>query len=173
MEKQSYALVKSLNHFKSYVGYSRIVSFTPHPTAKDILSQHDCLGTSGKWVSKIQECDLEIKPTKIIKGQVLANLITKCNEEEIGLKDEHCNMVSVVTHVLEKQDWYKDMVFYLRHLTSPSHLPEHKRISLRLKASNYSFIDQGYQGMGWRSPDGVIPRCVDSEEVENLKTEFH
>jgi hypothetical protein len=39
-------------------------------TVKDILAQHDCLGVRGKWVSKIQEYDLEIKPTKLVKGQV-------------------------------------------------------------------------------------------------------
>jgi hypothetical protein len=113
MEKQSYALVKSLKHFRTYVGYSRIVAFVPHPAVKDILSQHDCLGTRGKWVSKIQEYDLEIKPTKIIKGQGLAKLMTKGNEEALGLKDEHCNMVSAVTQVLEQHDWYKrhDLLF--------------------------------------------------------------
>jgi hypothetical protein len=51
-------------------------SFCASPTVKDILSQQDCLGTRGKWVSKIQEYDLEIKPTKIIKGQGLVKLMT-------------------------------------------------------------------------------------------------
>jgi hypothetical protein len=29
MEKQAYALVKSLKHFRTYVGYSRIISTFP------------------------------------------------------------------------------------------------------------------------------------------------
>ena len=47
-----------------------------HTVVKDILSQQDCLGIRGKWVSKIQEYDLDIKPTKLIKGQGLAKMLT-------------------------------------------------------------------------------------------------
>jgi hypothetical protein len=68
MEKKSYALVKSLKHFQVYIGYSNIVGYVPHATVKDILGQHDYLGDRGKWVSKIQEYDIEIKPTKLNKG---------------------------------------------------------------------------------------------------------
>ena len=72
-EKQAYALVKSLKHFRNYAGYNKIKAYVPYPAVKDVLSQQDCMGTRGKWVSKIQEYDLEIKPTKIIKGQGFKN----------------------------------------------------------------------------------------------------
>jgi hypothetical protein len=75
-EKQAYALVKSLKHFRTYVGYNKIKAFIPYPAVKDVLSQQDCLGSRGKWVSQIQEYDLEIKPTKIIKGKGLAKMMT-------------------------------------------------------------------------------------------------
>ena len=71
MEKQSYALVKYLKHFRTYIGYSKVVGYVPHSVVKAILSQQDCLGIRGKWVSKIQEYDLEIKPTKLIKAHDL------------------------------------------------------------------------------------------------------
>ena len=48
MEKQAYALVKSLKHFRTYVGYSKIIGYVPHPAVKDIMSQQDCLGIKGK-----------------------------------------------------------------------------------------------------------------------------
>ena len=38
MEKQAYALVKSLKHFRTYVGYSKIIAYVPHSAVKDILS---------------------------------------------------------------------------------------------------------------------------------------
>ena len=75
MEKQAYALVKSLKHFKTYVGYSKIIGYVPHAAIKDIMSQQDFLCIRGKWVSNIQEYDLEIKPTKLIKGHDLANML--------------------------------------------------------------------------------------------------
>eukprot|EP00253_Pinus_taeda_P034527 PITA_34527 len=75
MEKQAYALVKSLKHFKTYVGYSKIITFIPHSAVKDISTQTDCLGARAKWVTKIQEYDLEIRPTKLVKGQGLAQML--------------------------------------------------------------------------------------------------
>jgi hypothetical protein len=67
-KKQAYALVKSLKHFQTSIGYNKIKSSVPYLVVKEILSQQDCLGSRGKWVSKIQEHDLETKPSKIIKG---------------------------------------------------------------------------------------------------------
>ena len=54
MEKQAYALVKSLKHFRTYIRYSKVIGYVPHTTVKVILSQKDYLGIRGTWVSKIQ-----------------------------------------------------------------------------------------------------------------------
>ena len=37
MEKQAYALVKSLKHFRTYIGYSKLVGYVPHSAVKDIF----------------------------------------------------------------------------------------------------------------------------------------
>jgi hypothetical protein len=90
----AYALVKSLDHFMSYVGCNKIKVYVPYPAVKDILSKQDCLGTRGKWVSKIQEYDLEIKPTNIIKGQGLAKILTESNEESIQMgENDQINVI--------------------------------------------------------------------------------
>ena len=91
MEKQAYALVKSLKHFRTYIEYSKIIGYVPHATVKDIMSQHDCLSIMGKWVSTIQEYDLEIKPTKLIKGQGLAKMLTQGNEKALGMIFQNSN----------------------------------------------------------------------------------
>ena len=39
MEKQASALVKSLTHFRTYVDYSKIISFVPHYVVKNILTK--------------------------------------------------------------------------------------------------------------------------------------
>ena len=85
MEKHAYALVKFLKYFRNYVGYSKIVGYVPHAAIKDFLSQRDCLGIRGKWVSNIQEYDLEIKPTKLMKGQGLDKMLTHGNEKALGM----------------------------------------------------------------------------------------
>jgi hypothetical protein len=86
-EKQAYALVKSLNHFRNYIGHNKIKAYVPYPAVKDVLSQQDCMGIRGKWVSKIQEYDLEIKPTKIVNGQGLEKMLTESNQEAIQLEE--------------------------------------------------------------------------------------
>ena len=54
MEKQAYALVKSLKHFRTYLGYSKIIGYVPHAAVKDIMSQQDCLGIRGKWFQRFK-----------------------------------------------------------------------------------------------------------------------
>ena len=71
MEKQAYALVKALKYFRVYILHSHIIAYIPNIVVKDILSQ-DPDGKRGKWIVVILEYDLEIKPTKLIKGQGLA-----------------------------------------------------------------------------------------------------
>ena len=68
LEKHAYAMVKSLKAFRTYVFHSKIIAYVPSSSVKDILVQPDSDGRRGKWLAKIQEFDLEVKPTKIIKG---------------------------------------------------------------------------------------------------------
>ena len=67
MEKQALALVKALKDFRVYILHSHIIAFVLHTVVKDILSQ-DPDGKRGKWIATIHEYDLEIRPTKLIKG---------------------------------------------------------------------------------------------------------
>lgn len=59
------------------------MAYVLYPAVKDVLTQHDGLGVRGKWISKFQECDLDIRPIKIIKGQGMAKLLAKRNEKAL------------------------------------------------------------------------------------------
>jgi hypothetical protein len=85
MEKQAYALVKALKAFRVYVLHSKIIAYVPSASVKDILIQPDIDGKRSKWISKILEFDLEIKPTKLVKGQGLAKLLVESNYKPWGL----------------------------------------------------------------------------------------
>lgn len=121
MEKQAYGMVKSLKHFKTYTGYNRVTCYVPHPAMKDILSQQDCLGTKGKWVvnTKYNRYDAKIKPIKLITGKGLARLMAIGNKEALGLKEESCALVYAVNDELERQDWYRDIIYYLKNFSAP------------------------------------------------------
>ena len=79
MEKQSLALVNAIKEFRVYILYSHIVAYVPNSVVKDILTQDGPDGKRGKWVATILEYDIEIKPTKLIKGQGLAKLMVESN----------------------------------------------------------------------------------------------
>jgi hypothetical protein len=47
-EKQAYALVKSLKHFRVFIEYSKVIGYVPNPAVKDVLSQVEGLGSRGR-----------------------------------------------------------------------------------------------------------------------------
>ena len=79
IEKQAYALVKPLKFFWVYNMHSKVIAYVPNIAVKDVLVQPDTEGKRGRWIAKIMEFDLEIKPTKLIKGQGISHLLDKSN----------------------------------------------------------------------------------------------
>ena len=52
---------------------------------KDIIIQPDIDERRSKWIARILEFDLEIKPTKLVKGQGLAKLLVESNYKYLGV----------------------------------------------------------------------------------------
>ena len=50
MDKQAYALVKSLKDFRVYILHSHIVAYVPNNVRKSILTQPDPEGKRYKWI---------------------------------------------------------------------------------------------------------------------------
>eukprot|EP00253_Pinus_taeda_P011484 PITA_11484 len=69
MEKHAYAPIKAIKDFRVYILYSPVIAYVPKSVVKDILTQEELEGKRGKWIASILEYDIEIKPTKLIKGQ--------------------------------------------------------------------------------------------------------
>ena len=78
-------MVKAIKLFRIYILHSKIISYVPNATVKDILTQPDSEGKRGKWIANIMEYDVEIKPTKLVKGQGLEKLLVDSNCESFGL----------------------------------------------------------------------------------------
>jgi hypothetical protein len=79
MEKQAFALVKAIKDFRVYILHSHTIAYVLNAVVKDILTQDNPDGRRGKWIAVILEYDIEIKPTKLIKGQGLAKLMAESN----------------------------------------------------------------------------------------------
>ena len=85
MEKQAYACVKALKEFRVYILHSHSTGFVPYAAIKDILTQAEPDGRRAKWIATLLEYDIEIKPTKLVKGQGLAKLMAHSNCEALGV----------------------------------------------------------------------------------------
>ena len=85
----------AIHPFRVYILHSHIISFVPHTVVKDILSQYFD-GKRGKWIVVILEYDLEIRPTKLIKGQGLEKLMVESNFQALDMK-----MVDVLEEIEE------------------------------------------------------------------------
>jgi hypothetical protein len=79
-------------------------------------------------VSQIQEYDLEIKPSKIIKGKGLAKMLTEKNQEVIDMGERE--QINVMAREIENDEWYSDIIYYLKNITFLYHLVDHRRRSL-------------------------------------------
>eukprot|EP00253_Pinus_taeda_P024713 PITA_24713 len=79
IEKQALALIKALKDFRVYILHSHVLAYVPSAAVKDVLIQTEPEGRRGKWIASLLEYDVEIKPTKLIKGQGLAKLMAETN----------------------------------------------------------------------------------------------
>jgi len=78
--------VKALKSFRVYVMQSKIISYVPRSSIKETLIQPNSEGKSGKWIVKLLEYDLNINPTKLVKGQSLEKLISNSNCKALELR---------------------------------------------------------------------------------------
>ena len=87
MEKQDFALVKAIKDLRVYILYSHVIAYVPNAIVKDILTHNGIEGKRGKWIATVLEYDIEIKPTKLIKGQGLAKLMIETNCQALDINE--------------------------------------------------------------------------------------
>jgi hypothetical protein len=183
MENKAYAMVKALKAFRTYVLHSKVIAYIPTSSVKDILVQSDSDGKRGWWLAKIQEFDLEIKSTRLVKGQGLAKLLAESNfraleinglqgcEECVDMNelDEQITAIRIEEKFVSS-DWYKDIVSYLLTLKFPSDLSPYKARTLKLHAVKYCISEiQLY----WKDPLGFMLVCLFESKTKKVINEFH
>jgi hypothetical protein len=180
MEKHAYALVKDLKSFRVYVLHSKVIAYVPSAFVKEILIQPDIDGRRSKWIAKILEFDLEIRPTKLVKGQGLSKLLAKTNCKSLGVnfinacsenqQGELSDMSSQVHPSLAECAWYRDIIFFLQKLQPPDGMEKIKVRDSKLISIKYCLIDQV---LYWKYPLGVMLRCLDPQEAQKSMFDFH
>ena len=77
--------MKTLKEFRVYILHAHSTVFVPSAAIKDILTQAEPDGRRAKWIATLLEYDIEIKPTKLVKGQGLDRLMAQSNHEALGI----------------------------------------------------------------------------------------
>lgn len=173
MEKQAYALVKSIKDFRVYILYSHVIAYVPNTIVKDILTQEGIEGKRGKWIANILEYDMEIKPTKLIKGQGLAKLMTETRFQALDINelDNEQEMATPQIHqALLQSPWYADIIYVLLNLQAPLGLSRTKKRFLKMKASKFCILDDA---LIWKNHDGILLNCLTEDETNKVPKEFH
>jgi hypothetical protein len=176
MEKQAFALVKAIKDFRVYILHSHTIAYVLNAVVKDILTQDNPDGRRGKWIAIILEYDIEIKPTKLIKGQGLAKLMAESNFHALDINflaaaDEQGEQATPsVREVFLNSPWYADLIFVLHNLQAPPGLTKTKARFLKLKALKFCILEGN---LYWKDPGGILLNCLLKDEADKVLQEFH
>lgn len=179
MEKLAYAMVQSLKDFRVYIIHSHIIAFLPNTMVKDILTQPDVDGWRGKWIARLLDNDLEIWPTKLVKGRGLSQLMSETNYEILGIslcetsaQEEYVEQQATVqvSEQFPSSPWYKNIVYFLQTLQCPPNLSKTTARFLKLRAVKFCILEEA---LFWKDPGGLLLNYVTKDEAKKLTEEFH
>jgi hypothetical protein len=164
MEKQAYALVKSLKEFRTYILHSHIIAYVPNNLVKDILTHPDPEGRRGKWIEAMMKYDLDIKPMKLIKGWGLAKLMAQLNCDVVGInfivdlsESPREEKTVQVSQKFVHSSWYVDIIYVLKNIQAPPRVSKTKAKFLNLKAVKFWILDNS---LYWKDPRGILLSCL-------------
>ena len=164
IEKQALALVKALKYFRVYILHSHTLAYVPNAAVKDVLVQTYPEGIRGKWIAALLEYDLEIKATKLVKGQGLAKLMAESNLHVLDINliaamfDENEEGSSIqVSEMFVLSPWYSNIIYVLQNLSSPPGMSRNKGRTLKLKAAKFCILNSA---LYWKDPSGILLNCL-------------
>jgi hypothetical protein len=153
---------KVVNHFRSYILKNHTKVIMSHPVVRSLFTQQQMGEIRGTLMAVVQEFDLDIKPTKLVKGQDLCKLEVEAQDqanEDSRWENEMALWCNEVAYISSGQDsWYKDLTYLLHHAACPETLKPKERRALRLKYAQYHLINSVLFQINY---DVVLLRCLE------------
>ena len=126
----------------------------PDVAVKSILTQQEVgCNHRGTWMAKVQEFDIDIKPTKLVRGNALCRAMAE--DQHIEEDDHKVLMVSL------QDPWFSNISYYLTYGECPDGLTVKQKRNLKNKALKYVIFDDVLYK---KAIDGIFLRCVDKEQ---------
>jgi len=176
IEKQALALVKALKDFRVYILHSHILAYVPNTVVKDVLVQTDPEGRRRKCIAALLEYDVEINPTKLVKGQGLAKLMAESNLHTLDINliatmsDENEEGMPIqVSEMFALSPWYFDIIYVLKNLSPSPGKTRNKARTLKLKAAKFCILNSA---LYWKDPSGILLNCLVEEEANKVMEDF-
>ena len=124
-------------------------------------------------IANILEYDIEIKPTKLIKGQGLAKRMFETNFQALDinqLDNEQELATPQISETFLQSPWYADICFVLLNLCAPTGLSRTKKRFLKMKALKFCVLDGA---LFWKNNEGILLNYLIVNETNNVMKEFH
>jgi hypothetical protein len=167
VDQHAYTIFKEMKHFRSYLLKSRTKVIVPYPAVRNLLVQKELGEKRENWMTSLNEYEIEITPTQIVRGQGLCKLVVDSVEEQesqintstVNQHDEkHISCAQVTPNYC-----YENIRFYLMHGYAPHNIDTKKRRTIRLKSASFQLINDI---LFRKNFDGVFLRCLEKEESE-------
>jgi hypothetical protein len=130
-----------VKHFRSYLLKSKTTIIVPYPGVRNLLVQKELGEKRANWMTLLQEYDLKITPTQIVRGQGLCKLVVDSVEEQESQINTSTvnqqNETRIICTQVFSNSWYDDIKFYLKYGSTPYHLDPKNRRALRLKSAPF------------------------------------
>ena len=80
IDRKAFAVFKAVKHFLPYLLRSHTKIIIPHKMVQALLIQKELGDRRGNWLTTLQEYDLEIKRTRLVKGQGLCKHVAEAQD---------------------------------------------------------------------------------------------
>ena len=147
-----------MKYFRVYIIHLHIIAYVPTSAVEGILTQPDPEGRRAKWIATLLEYNIEIRPTRLIKGQGLEKMLTDSNCEALQLNflSSQSNQLDTGVEVVidfATYPWYSDIVHVLQNLQAPARLSKTRARYVKLKDAKLCILNQY---LYWKDPSGVL-----------------
>eukprot|EP00253_Pinus_taeda_P022767 PITA_22767 len=169
VEKQAFVVYKAVKHYRSFLLKSHTKVIVPFSSIRQLLIQRELGEKRANLVTTLQEYDLEIKPTNIVRGQGFCRLLAGASnipKSSDTNQSETINQISII----DSESQYADLIFYLKNGYAPPNLSYKRKRAIRLKAKKFTIIDDVLFRQYY---DSVLLRCLEKPEAQKVLQELH
>jgi len=83
VEKKAFTIVKGLKKFRHLIAGGKVMIYVTQSSVQEYIMEGEITNKRANWTTKILECDIEVRPTKMIKGKWLYEYLAHTIESPI------------------------------------------------------------------------------------------